>query len=114
MAYPSNICLDLSLRSDTGVPCQGNIWCTSFLSSNGPLTVEDSVIRDTTTTTVVARNLITPKDNRLYSRWSNELAVQDSLALSVQCAGSVSNMGQRLLARAHQMSAIITPFAAEC
>ncbi|KAM2529826.1 hypothetical protein PS1_027756 [Malus domestica] len=68
MAYLSNICLDLSLRSDTGTPRQGNIWSPSFLSSNGLLTVEDSVMRDAITAMVVARNLLTPRDNRLFSR----------------------------------------------
>ncbi|KAM1241335.1 hypothetical protein ACFX2J_046543 [Malus domestica] len=99
MAYPSNICLDLSLGSDTSAPCQGNIWCPSFLSSNGPLIIEDSVMKDAIMAMVVHRNLLIPRDNRLLSRWSDELAVQDFLALSVQCAASVSNMGQHLLAR---------------
>ncbi|KAM1769019.1 hypothetical protein FF1_046707 [Malus domestica] len=99
MANPSNICLDLSLSSDTGAPRQGNIWRPSFLSSNGTLTVENFVMRDATMATVVARNLITPRDNRILSQRFDELAVQDSQALSVQCANSVSNMGQRLLVR---------------
>ncbi|KAM1543453.1 hypothetical protein ACFX1Z_013102 [Malus domestica] len=34
----------------------------------------------------VARNLFTPKDNRLLSKWFDELAVKDSLALNVQSA----------------------------
>ncbi|KAM1492705.1 hypothetical protein ACFX13_025210 [Malus domestica] len=34
------------------------------------------------TAAVVARNLVTPKDNRLLSKRSDELAVKDSLALS--------------------------------
>ena len=50
------------------------------------------------TAAVVAMNLLTPKDNRLLSKRSDELAVKDSLALSVQCAGSVFNMAQRLFA----------------
>ncbi|KAB2612754.1 S ribonuclease [Pyrus ussuriensis x Pyrus communis] len=91
---------------DTGASRQGNIWCPSFLSSNGPLTGEDSVMKDATTATVVARNLLTPRDNRLLSRRFDELAVQESLALSVQCAGSVSNMGQRLLARSRQVESL--------
>ncbi|KAM0971136.1 hypothetical protein PS1_019326 [Malus domestica] len=106
MASPFNICLDLSLGSDAGVPHQGDIWRPSFISSNGPLTVEDSVMRDATTATVVAMNLLTPRDNRLLSRRSDELAVQDSLTFSVQCAGSVSNMGQRLLARTCQVESL--------
>ncbi|KAM1074326.1 hypothetical protein ACFX2B_019097 [Malus domestica] len=57
---------------------------------------------------VVARNLLTPKDNRLLSKRSDELAVKDSLALSVQCAGSVSNMAQRLFARTRQVESLAT------
>ncbi|CAN6708040.1 unnamed protein product [Malus baccata var. baccata] len=106
MVSPFNICLDLSLGSDAGVPRQGDIWRPSFISSNGLLTIEDSVMRDATTATVVARNLLIPRDNRLLSRRSDELVVQDSLAFSVQCAGSVSNMGQRLLARTRQVESL--------
>ncbi|KAM2449542.1 hypothetical protein PS1_019637 [Malus domestica] len=58
------------------------------------------------TAAVVARNLVTPKDNRLFSRRSDELAVKESLALSVQCAGSVSNMAQRLFARTRQVESL--------
>ncbi|KAM2449630.1 hypothetical protein PS1_019715 [Malus domestica] len=83
----------------------------SFLSSNGPLTVEDSMMRDATTVTIVARNLFTSKDNRLLSRRSDELAVQDSWALSVQCVGYVSNMGQRLLARTRQVESLTVKVA---
>ncbi|KAM1074740.1 hypothetical protein ACFX11_019895 [Malus domestica] len=55
---------------------------------------------------VVARNIVTPKDNRLLSKWSDELAVKDSLALSVQCAGFVSNMAQRIFARTRQVESL--------
>ncbi|KAM1081674.1 hypothetical protein ACFX19_020730 [Malus domestica] len=58
------------------------------------------------TAAVVARNLLTPKDNILFSIRSNELAVKDSLALSVQCAGFVSNMAQRLFARTRQVESL--------
>ncbi|KAM1776936.1 hypothetical protein ACFX11_043668 [Malus domestica] len=58
------------------------------------------------TAAVVARNLLTPKDNRLLSKRSDELAVKDSLALSVQCAGSVSNMAQRLFTRTRQVESL--------
>ncbi|CAN6687681.1 unnamed protein product [Malus baccata var. baccata] len=112
MANPSNIWLDLSPSSDTGASRQGNIWRPSFSSSNGPLTVEDSVMRDAATATVVARNLITPKDNRILSRRSDELAVRESQALSVQCANSVSNMGQHLLVRTHQVESLTAEVAA--
>ncbi|KAM2685862.1 hypothetical protein EV2_008822 [Malus domestica] len=58
------------------------------------------------TAAVVAKNLLTSKDNRLLSKRSDELAVKDSLALSVQCAGSVSNMAQRLFARTRQVESL--------
>ncbi|KAM1137368.1 hypothetical protein ACFX14_035296 [Malus domestica] len=107
MACPSNIFLDLSLRSDTDKHRQDNIWRSSFLSSNGPLTVGDSVMKNNITVIVVARNLLTLKDNRILSKKSDESTVQDSLALSVQCAGSVSNMGQRLLVQTRQVESLM-------
>ncbi|KAM2334631.1 hypothetical protein ACFXTH_012143 [Malus domestica] len=58
------------------------------------------------TAAMVAKNFFTPKDNRLLSKRSDELAVKDSLALNVQCAGSVSNMAQRLFARTRQVESL--------
>ncbi|KAM1355925.1 hypothetical protein ACFX2H_029913 [Malus domestica] len=58
------------------------------------------------TAAVVARNLVTPQDNRLLAKQFDELAVKDSLALSVQCTGSVSNMAQRLFARTRQVESL--------
>ncbi|KAM2179416.1 hypothetical protein ACFX1R_034393 [Malus domestica] len=59
------------------------------------------------TVAVVAMNLLTPKDNRLLSKRSDELAIKDFLALSVQCAGSVSNMAQRLFAQTRQVESLV-------
>ncbi|KAM2517902.1 hypothetical protein PS1_032759 [Malus domestica] len=87
-------------------PSPDNIWRPSFVSPTGPLTVGDSVMKNDMSAAVVARNLLTPKDNRLLSKQSDELAVKDSLALSVQCAGSVSNMAQRLFARTRQVESL--------
>ncbi|RXI04715.1 hypothetical protein DVH24_038989 [Malus domestica] len=67
--------------SDTDEQRHDNIWRPSFLSSNGPLTVGDSVMKNNITATVVARNLLTPRDNKILSERSEESAVQDSLAL---------------------------------
>ncbi|KAM0965406.1 hypothetical protein ACFX2C_021319 [Malus domestica] len=85
------------------MPSQDNIWHPSFLSPTGPLIVGDSMMKNDMTAAVVARNLLTPKDNILLSKRSDELAVNDSLTLSVQCAGSVSNMAQHLFARTRQV-----------
>ena len=98
MSDPSDRRFDLNFGEEAAMPSQDNIWRPSFLSPTGPFTVGDSVMKNDMTAAVVARNLLTPKDNRLLSKRSDELAVKDSLALSVQCAGSVSNMAQRLFA----------------
>ncbi|CAN6715605.1 unnamed protein product [Malus baccata var. baccata] len=49
-------------------PSPDNIWRPSFVSPTGPLTVGDSVMKNDMTAAVVARNLVTPKDNRLLSK----------------------------------------------
>ncbi|CAN6728158.1 unnamed protein product [Malus baccata var. baccata] len=103
MSGPSDRRFDLNLGEEAAVPSPDNIWRSSFLSPTGHLTVGDSVMKNDMTAAVVARNILTPKDNRLLSKRSDELAVKDSLALSVQCAGSVSNMAQRLFARTRQV-----------
>ncbi|CAN6706421.1 unnamed protein product [Malus baccata var. baccata] len=87
MSGPSDRRFDLNLVEEAATPSPDNIWRPSFLSPTGTLTVGDSVMKNEMTAAVVARNLITPKDNRLLSKRSDELAVKDSLALSVQCAG---------------------------
>ncbi|KAM2724663.1 hypothetical protein EV1_027459 [Malus domestica] len=97
---------DLNFGEEAAMPSQDNIWRPSFLSPTGPLTIGDSVMKNDITTAVVARNLLTPKDNRLLSKRFGELAVKDSLAFSVQCAGSVSNMAQRLFARTRQVESL--------
>ncbi|KAM1944978.1 hypothetical protein ACFX13_000014 [Malus domestica] len=99
MSGPSDRRFDLNLGEGAAPPSPDNIWSPSLITPTGPLTVRDSVMKNDMTTAVVARNLVTPRDNRLLARQSDELAVKESLAFSVQCAGSVSNMAQRLFAR---------------
>ncbi|CAN6691996.1 unnamed protein product [Malus baccata var. baccata] len=106
MSGSSDRRFDLNFGEEVAMPSQDNIWRTSFLSPTGPLTVGDSVMKNDMTAAVVARNLLTPKDNILFSKRSDELAVKDSLALSVKCAGSVSNMAQRLFARTRQVESL--------
>ncbi|CAN6691771.1 unnamed protein product [Malus baccata var. baccata] len=106
MSGPSDRRFDLNLGEEVAVPSPDNIWRPSFLSSTGPLIIGDSMMKNDMTTAVVARNILTPKHNKLLSKWSNELAVKDSLALSVQCVGSVSNMAQRLFARTRQVESL--------
>ncbi|KAM0981324.1 hypothetical protein ACFX2A_014672 [Malus domestica] len=106
MSGPSDRRFNLNLGEEAAAPSPDNIWRSSFLSPTGPLTVGDFVMKNDMTAAVVARNILTPKDNRLLSKRSDELAVKDSLALSVQCAGSVSNMAQRLFARTRQVESL--------
>ncbi|CAN6719349.1 unnamed protein product [Malus baccata var. baccata] len=82
---PSDRRFDLNLVEEAATPSPDNIWHPSFLSPTGLLTVGDSVMKNDMTAAVVARNLLTTKDNRLLSKRSDELAIKDSLALSVQC-----------------------------
>ncbi|KAM1240485.1 hypothetical protein ACFX2J_045801 [Malus domestica] len=84
MSGSSNRCFDLNFGEEAAMPPQDNIWRPSFLFPAGSLTVGDSVMKNDMTYAVVARNLLTPKDNILLSKRSDELAVKDSLALSVQ------------------------------
>ncbi|KAM1401511.1 hypothetical protein ACFX10_028295 [Malus domestica] len=77
MSGPSDHRFDLNFGEEAAMPPQDNIWRPSFLSLTGPLTVGDSVMKNDMTTAVVARNLLTPKDNRLLSKRSDELVVKD-------------------------------------
>ncbi|KAM1202470.1 hypothetical protein ACFX2J_018413 [Malus domestica] len=106
MSGPSDRRFDLNFGEEAAMPSQDKIWRPSFLSHAGLLTVGDSVMKNDMTSAVVARNFLTPKDNRLLSKRSDEFPVKDSLALSVQCASSVSNMAQRLFARTRQVESL--------
>ncbi|KAM1818254.1 hypothetical protein ACFX11_000068 [Malus domestica] len=106
MSGPSDRRFNLNLGEEAVPPSPDNILRPSFISPTGPLTVGDSVMKNDMIAAVVARNLVTPKDNRLLSKLSDELAIKESLALSVQCAGSVSNMAQRLFAQTRQVESL--------
>ncbi|CAN6698450.1 unnamed protein product [Malus baccata var. baccata] len=108
MSGPSDHHFNLNFGEEVAMLSQDNIWHPSFLSPIGSRTVGDSMMKNDMTTGVVARNLLTSKDNKLLSKRSDELAVKDSLALSVQCAGSVSNMAQRLFAQTRQVESLAT------
>ncbi|KAM1833339.1 hypothetical protein ACFX13_023174 [Malus domestica] len=86
MSSPSDRRFDLNFGEEVAMPSQDNIWRPSFLSLTGPLTIRDSMMKNDMTAAVVARNSLTPKDNIPLSKRSDELAVKDSLVLSVRCA----------------------------
>ncbi|CAN6574721.1 unnamed protein product [Malus baccata var. baccata] len=102
MSGPSDRRFDLNLIEEAAPPSPDNIWRPSFVSPTGHLTVGDFVMKKDMTAAVVARNLFTPKDNRLLSKRFDELAVKDYLALS-----SVSNMAQCLFARSRQVESLV-------
>ncbi|KAM2783816.1 hypothetical protein COP1_013260 [Malus domestica] len=83
MSGPLNHRFDLNLGEEAAMPSPDNIWRPSFISPTGRLIIGDSMMKNDMTAAVVARNLVTPKDNRLLSKRSGELAVKDSLALNV-------------------------------
>ncbi|CAN6685792.1 unnamed protein product [Malus baccata var. baccata] len=82
MSGPSDRHFDLNFGEESTMSPQDNIWHPSFLSPTGHLTVGDSVMKNDITVAVVAKNLLTFKDNRLFSKRSDELAIKDSLACS--------------------------------
>ncbi|CAN6723304.1 unnamed protein product [Malus baccata var. baccata] len=100
MSGPSDRRFDLNLDKDAAAPSPDNIWRPSFLCPTGPLTVWDFVMKNDMTAAVVAMNILTPKDNILLSKWSDELAVKDYLALSVQCA--VMSLKQEIRGLKHE------------
>ncbi|KAM2185085.1 hypothetical protein ACFX1Q_030128 [Malus domestica] len=100
MFGPSNRHFDLNLGEEAVSPSPDNIWPPSFISATGLLTVGDSMMKNDMTAAVVARNLVTPKDNRLLAKQSDELTVKDSLALSVQCA--VMSLKQEIRGLKHE------------
>ncbi|KAM1255884.1 hypothetical protein ACFX2G_030671 [Malus domestica] len=106
MSGPSDHRFNLNFSEEVVMPSQDNIWRPSFLSPTGLLNIGDSVMKNDMTIAVVARNLLTLKDNRLLSKRSDELVVKDYLALNVQCAGSMSNMAQRLFAQTRQVESL--------
>ncbi|CAN6557625.1 unnamed protein product [Malus baccata var. baccata] len=81
MSGPSDGRFDLNFGEEAAMHSQDNIWRPSFLSPTGPLTVGDSMMKNDMTAAVVARNLLTSKDNRLFSKRSDELAVKRFVGL---------------------------------
>ena len=84
------------------------VWRPSFVSQNRHLTVKDSVMMNDATAVIVAKNFLTPMDELLMTGRSEEEAMDDSMAFSIQCAVSVSNMADRLRARANEVQQLST------
>ena len=58
------------------------------------------------TVTVVAMGLCTLEDRKVLSGRTNPQIINDSMALTIQCVVSVSNMGRCLYVRNHEVRAL--------
>uniref|UniRef100_A0A2N9H9S0 Uncharacterized protein n=1 Tax=Fagus sylvatica TaxID=28930 RepID=A0A2N9H9S0_FAGSY len=54
----------------------------------------------------VAAGLLTPEDGKVLAGRTDPQIINDSMALTIQCAASVSNMGRRLHVRNHEIRAL--------
>ena len=79
------------------------VWRPYFLSPNGPVLLTDSVMLNGVTATAVAAGLCTPEDAKVLAGRTDPQIINDSLALTIQCAVTVSNMGRCLHFRNHEV-----------
>ena len=87
---------------------QPEIWHPSFLSQKGPLMTNGSVMLDDDIAASVAKGIITLLDEKLLANRTDVEAINDSMALSIQCASSVSNMARRLHVRGNEVQELRT------
>ncbi|XP_057466900.1 uncharacterized protein LOC130787741 [Actinidia eriantha] len=87
---------------------QPEIWRSSPLPQKGPLITNGSVMLDDAVAASVAKGIITPQDEKLLANRTDVEAINDSMALSIQCASSVSNMARRLQARGNEVQELRT------
>ncbi|GFY93287.1 hypothetical protein Acr_08g0016830 [Actinidia rufa] len=84
------------------------IRCSSFLFQKGPLMTNSSVMLDDDIAASVAKGIITPLDKKLLANRTDEEAINESMALSIQCASSVSNMARRLQVQGNEVQELRT------
>ncbi|GFS38196.1 hypothetical protein Acr_00g0056180 [Actinidia rufa] len=82
---------------------QPELRYSSFLSQKGPLMTNGSVMLDDDIAASVAKGIITPLDEKLLANRTNDEVINESMALSIQCASSVSNMARRLQVRGNEV-----------
>ncbi|GFS43252.1 hypothetical protein Acr_00g0084360 [Actinidia rufa] len=87
---------------------QPEIQHSSSLSQKDPLMTNASVMLDDAVAALVARGIITPQDEKLLANRTDVEAINDSMALSIQCASSVSNMARRLQVRGNEVQELRT------
>ncbi|GFS31533.1 hypothetical protein Acr_00g0100510 [Actinidia rufa] len=87
---------------------QPELQCSSFLSQKDPLMTNGSVMLDDDIAASVAKGIITPLDEKLLANRTDNEAINESMALSIQCASSVLNMARRLQVRGNEVQELIT------
>ncbi|GFS40841.1 hypothetical protein Acr_07g0010910 [Actinidia rufa] len=87
---------------------QPEIRHSSSLSQKDPLMTNASVMLDDAVAASVARGIITPQDEKLLADRTDVEAINDSMALSIQCASSVSNIARRLQVRGNEVQELRT------
>ncbi|GFY90808.1 hypothetical protein Acr_07g0010050 [Actinidia rufa] len=87
---------------------QPKIRHSSSLSQKDPFMTNASVMLDDAVAASVARGIITPQDEKLLADRTDVEAINDSMALSIQCASSVSNMARRLQVRGNEVQELRT------
>ncbi|GFZ14412.1 hypothetical protein Acr_24g0006020 [Actinidia rufa] len=87
---------------------QPEIRHSSYLSQKDPFMTNASVMLDDAVAASVARGIITPQDEKLLANRTDVEAINDSMALSIQCASSVSNMARRLQVRGNEVQELRT------
>ncbi len=55
------------------------------------------------TATTVAAGLCTPEDENVLAGRTNPQIINDSMTFTIQCVASISNMGQHLHVRNHEV-----------
>ncbi|GFY91035.1 hypothetical protein Acr_07g0012310 [Actinidia rufa] len=84
------------------------IRCSSFSSQKDPLITSGSMMLDDDIAASVAKGIITPLDEKLLADRTDDEAINESMALSIQCASSVSNMARRLQVRGNEVQELRT------
>ena len=79
------------------------MWIPYFASSQGPVTINDSLHLDNDVAIGVARSLVTPRDVRILGTRDDNWLVSEVMALSVQSAASITSVGYRLIAKSHEV-----------
>ena len=79
------------------------VWCPYFLSLNGPIMITDSMMLNGVIVITVAAGFCTPEDGKVLAERTDPQIINNSMALTIQCAASISNMGRRMHIRNHEV-----------